>query len=188
MVAVSTNEVFDGTATGPYQESAPANPINPYGSSKRTGEQMAVRYIADKLYIVRTAWVYSPGGNNFPAKIIAAADKHGELRVVTDEIGNPTYAPDLAAAIVELIQTRTYGIYHFTNAGYCSRYDFAKEILRQSDREGIPVHPITLTDYPRSSTVPPFAPLANINGAELGIELRPWQEALQAYFKEAGVT
>jgi len=128
MVAVSTNEVFDGTATRPYQETDPTNPINPYGSSRRSGEQMAVRYIQDKLYIVRTAWVYSPGGNNFPSKIIAAADKHGELRVVNDEIGNPTYAPDLAAAIVELIQTRTFGIYHFTNAGYCSRYDFAKEI------------------------------------------------------------
>jgi dTDP-4-dehydrorhamnose reductase len=187
MVAVSTNEVFDGTATEPYQESDPTNPINPYGSSKRTGEQMATRYIGNKLYIVRTAWVYAPEGNNFPSKIIAAADKHGELRVVTDEVGNPTYAPDLAAAIVKLIQTRAYGIYHFTNAGHCSRFDFAQEILRQSGRENIPIHPITLADYPRPSTVPPFAPLANINGAELGIELRPWQAALQAYFEESGV-
>jgi len=187
MVAVSTNEVFDGTATRPYQETDPTNPINPYGSSRRSGEQMAVRYIQDKLYIVRTAWVYSPGGNNFPSKIIAAADKHGELRVVNDEIGNPTYAPDLAAAIVELIQTRTFGIYHFTNAGYCSRYDFAKEILRQSGREDIPIHPITLADYPRPSTVPSFAPLVNVNGTEIGIELRPWKEALQAYFEESGV-
>lgn len=184
MVAVSTNEVFAGTATEPYQETDPTNPINPYGSSKRTGEQMAARYVKDRLYLVRTAWVYSPGGNNFPAKIIAAADKHGELRVVTDEVANPTYASDLAGAIVELIQTRAYGIYHFTNAGYCSRFDFAKEILRQSGREDIPIHPITLADYPRPSTVPPFAPLANINGAELGIELRSWQEGLQAYFSE----
>jgi dTDP-4-dehydrorhamnose reductase len=186
MVAVSTNEVFDGTATKPYRETAPTNPINPYGSSKRTGEQMAARYIKDKLYIVRTAWVYAPEGNNFPSKIIAAADKQGELRVVTDEVANPTYAPDLAAAIVDLIQTRAYGIYHFTNAGHCSRFDFAQEILRQSGREDIPIHPITLADYARPSTVPPFAPLANINGAELGIELRPWQEALQAYFSEVG--
>jgi dTDP-4-dehydrorhamnose reductase len=184
MVYISSNEVFDGQADRPYREDDPPAPINPYGSSKRSGEQMASHYLRDRLYIVRTAWVFSPGGNNFPAKIIAAADKHKELRVVADEIGNPTYAPDLAEAITRLIQTHVYGIYHFTNAGHCSRYDFAKEILRQSGREHIPIHPTTLADYQRASTVPPFAPLANINGAALGIELRPWPEALQAYFEQ----
>ena len=186
MVAVSTNEVFDGTATQPYLESTPTHPVNPYGSSKQAGEQMAARYLKDRLYIVRTAWVYSLGGNNFPAKIIAAADKHGELKVVTDEVSNPTYAPDLAQAIVELISTHAYGIYHFTNSGVCSRYEFAQEILRQSGREAIPIHPITLADYPRPSTVPPYAPLANINGADQGITLRPWAEALKAYFADGG--
>jgi dTDP-4-dehydrorhamnose reductase len=184
MVYISSNEVFDGQADRPYREDDPPAPINPYGSSKRSGEQMASHYLRNRLYIVRTAWVFSPGGNNFPAKIIAAADKHKELRVVADEIGNPTYAPDLAEAITRLIQTHVYGIYHFTNAGHCSRYDFAKEILRQSGREHIPIHPTTLADYQRASTVPPFAPLANLNGAALGIELRPWPEALQAYFEQ----
>ncbi len=184
MVCVSTNEVFPGSADRPYREDDPPNPINPYGSSKRAGEQMAARYLKDRLYIVRTAWLYAPGGNNFPAKVISLADTHKELRVVTDEVGNPTYAPDLAGAIVQLIQTQAFGIYHFTNSGYCSRYDFAKEILRQRGREDIPIHPITLADYPRASTVPSFAPLVNTRGAEIGIELRPWQEALQAYFAE----
>ena len=184
MVYISSNEVFDGQADRPYREDDPPAPINPYGSSKRSGEQMASHYLRNRLYIVRTAWVFSPGGNNFPAKIIGAADKHKELRVVADEIGNPTYAPDLAEAITRLIQTHVYGIYHFTNAGHCSRYDFAKEILRQSGREHIPIHPTTLADYQRASTVPPFAPLANLNGAALGIELRPWPEALQAYFEQ----
>jgi dTDP-4-dehydrorhamnose reductase len=187
MVCVSTNEVFDGVSDRPYREDAPPHPINPYGSSKRAGEQMAARYLKDKLYIVRTAWLYSPAGHNFPAKIIAAADANKELRVVTDEVSNPTYAPDLAEAIIQLIQTNAYGIYHFTNAGYCSRYDFAKEILRLSGREDIPIQPITLADYPRPSTVPPFTPLANTRGTELGIELRPWQEALQAYFEESEI-
>ncbi|MEM7346708.1 MAG: dTDP-4-dehydrorhamnose reductase, partial [Chloroflexota bacterium] len=122
MVHISTNEVFDGTADAPYPEDAPTNPVNPYGSSKRAGEQMAARYLRNNLYIVRTAWIYGDG-QKFPAKIIAAADKFKELRVVTDEISNPTYAPDLAEAILHLVQTRTYGIYHFTNSGYCSRYD-----------------------------------------------------------------
>jgi dTDP-4-dehydrorhamnose reductase len=187
MVCVSTNEVFDGRSDRPYTEDVKPNPVNAYGSSKRAGEQMAAHYVQEKLYIVRTAWLYSAGGHNFPAKIIAAADKHGELRVVTDEISNPTYAPDLAAAIAQLIETRAYGVYHFTNAGYCSRYDFAKEVLRLSGRENVPIHPITLADYPRPSTVPPFTPLANTNGAELGIELRPWQEALAAYLEESGI-
>jgi len=186
MVYVSTNEVFDGQTGRPYNEDDPPHPVNPYGSSKRAGEQMAARYVK-KLYVVRTAWLYAPGGSNFPTKLIAAADAGKELRYVTDEISNPTYAPDLAEAIVQLIQTRAYGIYHFTNAGYCSRYDFAQEILHLSGRGDIPIHPITLADYPRPSTVPPFAPLANTKGVELGIELRTWQEALRAYFAECGV-
>ncbi|MBI1880424.1 MAG: dTDP-4-dehydrorhamnose reductase [Chloroflexi bacterium] len=185
MVYISTNEVFDGRAGQPYREEDQPNPINPYGSSKRSGEQMAARYLKTGLYIVRTAWTFSPGGNNFPAKIIAAADSGNVLRVVTDEVSNPTYAPDLAEAIAQLVQTQAYGIYHFTNTGYCSRYDFAKEILRLSGRERIPVEPITLADYPRPSTVPPFTPLANTRGPALGIELRPWQEALQVYFEES---
>ena len=183
MVQVSTNEVFDGQATAPYQETDRPAPINPYGSSKRSGEQMAAHYLKDNLYIVRTAWLFAPGGNNFPAKIIAAADKYGELKVVDDEVGNPTYAPDLAEAIARLIQTRAYGTYHFTNAGYCSRFDFAKEILRLSGREQVPLHPIKLADFQRASTVPSFAPLANTNGPRVGIELRPWPAALQAYFE-----
>jgi dTDP-4-dehydrorhamnose reductase len=185
MVYISTNEVFDGRAEQPYHEEDRPNPINPYASSKRTGEQMAARYLKTGLYIVRTAWVFSPGGHNFPAKIIAAADAGKPLRVVADEVGNPTYAPDLAQAIAQLIETGVFGIYHFTNAGYCSRYNFAKEILRLNGREHIPIEPITLAEYPRPSTVPPFTPLANTKGAELGIELRPWQEALAAYFEES---
>ncbi len=183
MLYVSTNEVFDGSAEQPYTEADTPAPINPYGSSKRSGEQMAAHYMRDRLYIVRTAWVYAPGGNNFPAKIIAAADKHGALKVVNDEIGNPTYAPDLAEAILKLIYTQAYGTYHFTNAGYCSRYDFAQEILRLSGRADIPIEPITLAEYQRASTVPPFAPLANTKGPDLGIELRSWQEGLAAYFE-----
>lgn len=183
MLYVSTNEVFDGSAEQPYSETDTPAPINPYGSSKRSGEQMAAHYMRDRLYIVRTAWVYAPGGNNFPAKIIAAADKHGALKVVNDEIGNPTYAPDLAEAILKLIYTHAYGTYHFTNAGYCSRYDFAQEILRLSGRADIPIEPIPLAEYQRASTVPAFAPLANTKGPALGIELRSWQEGLAAYFE-----
>jgi dTDP-4-dehydrorhamnose reductase len=181
MVYISTNEVFDGTATEPYHEYAQTNPINPYAQSKLIGEQIALRLV-QKLYIVRIAWAFAKGGNNFPAKIIRAADRHGKLSVVTDEVSNPTYTPDLAQAIKKLIMTGHYGTYHLTNEGICSRYEFALEILRQSDRGHIPVKPITLDEFQRVSTPPNYAPLQNNLATALGITLRSWQEALADYF------
>ena len=181
MVHISTNEVFDGTATEPYREFDSRHPINPYGASKLAAEQIAARLV-NKLYIVRISWLFAPGGNNFVGKITAAADKHGRLRVVTDEVANPTYAPDLADAIAHLIQTEHYGNYHLVNEGYCSRYEFALEILKQSGRESVPVSPITSDEFQRASRPPPFAPLCNTLGAALGITLRPWQETLSDYF------
>jgi len=180
MVYVSTNEVFDGNATEPYQESAPLNPINPYARSKAAGESF-VRETLSRFYVARTAWLYAPGGRNFPHRIIELADERGSLKVVTDEVSNPTYAPDLAQSLAELIQTGAYGTYHLVNAGYCSRYDFAREILRLSGREHVPVDGITLADFQRASTPPRFAPLANTAAAALGIRLRPWQEALHEF-------
>jgi len=183
MVYISTNEVFDGEATEPYREWDPIRPINPYGRSKAAGEWF-VRHLLTRFYIVRTAWLYAPGGRNFPHRIVQLADERGALRVVTDEVGNPTYAPDLATALAALIRTGAYGVYHFTNSGYCSRYDFAREILRLTGREHVPVEPITLDQFQRDSTPPRFAPLANTAGAALGIVLRPWQEALAEFLNQ----
>jgi dTDP-4-dehydrorhamnose reductase len=182
MVHISTNEVFDGEASEPYREWDPPHPINPYARSKAAGEWFT-RYLLNRFYIARTAWLYAPGGSNFPHRIIELADQLGRLRVVTDEVGNPTYAPDLAAALAQLIQTEAYGVYHLTNAGYASRYDFAREILRISGREKVPVEPITLDAFERDSTPPRFAPLANTAAAALGIQLRPWQEALASFIR-----
>jgi len=183
MVYISTNEVFDGTATEPYHEFSPTNPINPYAASKLAGEQIAARLVS-KLYIVRIAWAFAKGGNNFPAKIIRAADKYGELKVVTDEISSPTYVPDLVEALKKLVATEHYGTYHLTNSGICSRYDFALEILRQSGRGHVPVTPITSEGFERASTPPKYAPIQNNLAAALGITLRPWQEALADYFAD----
>jgi len=180
MVYISTNEVFDGEAREPYREWDPIRPINPYGRSKAAGEWF-VRHLLTRFYIVRTAWLYAPGGRNFPHRIVQLADERGTLRVVTDEVGNPTYAPDLAAALADLIRTEAYGVYHLTNSGYCSRYEFAREILRLTGREHVSVEPITLDQFRRDSTPPRFAPLANTAGAALGIVLRPWQEALTEF-------
>jgi dTDP-4-dehydrorhamnose reductase len=184
LVYVSTNEVFDGTATEPYREWDATNPINPYARSKAAGEWFA-RHLLTRFYITRTAWLYAPGGRNFsnPHRIIQLADERGALKVVSDEVGNPTYALDLAAAIAALIQTGAYGVYHLTNAGHCSRYDYVREVLRASGREYVPVEPITLDDFQRASTPPRFAPLANTAAAALGITLRPWRDALEGFLK-----
>jgi len=182
MVYISTNEVFDGTATEPYREWDPPHPINPYARSKAAGEWFA-RHLLTRFYIVRTAWLYAHGGRNFPHRITQLADERGALKVVTDEVGNPTYASDLADGISALIRTNAYGVYHLVNAGHCSRYDFAREVLRFSEREHIPVEPITLADFPRASIPPRFAPLANTAAAAMGVTLRPWQEALKEFLK-----
>ncbi len=184
MVYISTNEVFDGAQDSPYLELDPPRAINPYGASKLAGERF-VQMLLNRFYIVRIAWLFAPGGNNFPKKIVEVARQNGKLAVVTDEIANPTYAPDLARALARLIETRHYGIYHLTNEGATSRYDFTAQILKLAGLGHIPLTPITLADYKRDSTPPRYGALANIIAAEmLGIKLRPWQEALAAYFNE----
>jgi len=180
MVHVSTNEVFDGTLGRPYYEWEPPAPLSIYARSKVAAE-FYVRNLLNRFYIVRTAWLYAPGGNNFVTKIIAAADRLGALEVVTDEVGAPTFAPDLAQAIAALIPTGHYGFYHFTNSGICSRYDWANSILELSGRSGVAVKPITSDQWQRAAPPPLYAPIVNFSGAALGITLRPWEEALQEY-------
>jgi dTDP-4-dehydrorhamnose reductase len=182
LLAISTNEVFDGTKSEPYLEFDPANPINPYAKSKLAAEHF-VRDLTTRFYIVRTAWLYGLGGNNFVKKMINLADTNGKLRVVTDEVSSPTYTEDLITAIEQLINTGAYGIYHFTNGGACSRFEFAQKILELSGRAHIPIEPITLKDFSRPSTPPPYAPLRNFCGAHIGITLRPWQDALADYLQ-----
>ena len=179
MIQISTNEVFDGTRVGhPYDEWDQPNATSTYARSKLAGEN-AVRFYHDNVLIVRIAWLFAPGGSNFPGKICEAADKHGALKVVDDEFGNPTYAPDLAQALIALLdQKAPPGIYHITNGGSASRFEFALEALRQTGRGHIPVTPIPHTDWPRPSQPPLRALLANRAAAALGIQLRPWQEAV----------
>jgi dTDP-4-dehydrorhamnose reductase len=183
LVFISTNEVFDGTKSAPYFEFDAPHPVNPYGQSKRAGEWFAAHLTA-RFYIIRTAWLTAPGGRNFVHRIIQLADERGSLQVVTDEVANPTFVEDLAEAILRLVRTERFGVYHLTNAGYCSRYTYARRILDLSGRGHIPVEPITLAQYPRTSTPPPFAPLANTAAAALGVTLRPWEEALEAFLRQ----
>jgi dTDP-4-dehydrorhamnose reductase len=183
LVHVSTNEVFPGEPGRFYREwDATGARSGTYARSKEAAEKLVVGLMGGRFIIARTAWLYNAGGSNFVAKIVDAADKQGELRLVADEFGNPTYAPDLAAAMVQAIDSGRHGIYHFTNSGYCSRYQWALEILRLAGRGEAPVMPVSSGEWPRRTTPPPHAILLNTVGAALGINLRPWQEALAAYF------
>ncbi len=185
VVHISTNEVFDGDTKRPYLEYDSTRPINPYGYSKWYGER-AVIQTNPKHIIVRTAWLFAHGGRNFVQAILNAARDGRPLRVVTDEVANPTYTHDLVAAIVALIQTERYGIYHCVNEGFCSRYQFARYILDKAGYAHIPIEPITRYQWPRPSSPPPYSALENAAAKHLGIQLRPWQAAVDAFLAQEG--
>lgn len=177
MLHVSTNEVFPGTPGTVYREYDQPGAGSIYARSKLAGER-AVMAHHDRWMIARIAWLFSPGARSFPAKIMAAADRDGRLQVVADEIGNPTYAPDAAAAMVDLLATGRRGIYHLVNEGHASRYELAEHVLRLTGRGRIPLTPIAAEEWPRAAMPPRHAVLANQAAAALGIRLRPWQEAV----------
>lgn len=177
MLHVSSNEVFSGDHPAGYEEWMPLSPRNAYGRSKAAAE-FHVCTLLPRHYIVRTSWLYSPGGRNFIHAILKRARETGQLRVVTDEIASPTYTGDLAEAIAQLITTRQYGTYHFTNSGVCSRWEFANGIVQQAGLANVVNTPILSSEFQRPSSPPPFGILHNIAGAALGITLRPWAEAL----------
>jgi dTDP-4-dehydrorhamnose reductase len=179
LVYVSTNEVFDGAANSPYFEYDRARPINAYARSKWAGEQ-AVRELLERFYIVRVAWLFG-GARNFVRTVLRLASERDSIAMVDDEVGSPTYAPDAARAIAQLIRLPFYGTYHLVNEGSCSRMEFAAETLRLAGRDGVALIPIRLAEFKRDSTPPPFTPLRNVAAAALGVQLRPWQDALAEY-------
>ncbi len=183
MVYISTNEVFDGRSTRPYYEYDTPNPVNPYGRSKLAGEQV-VQTMLERFYIVRTAWLFGCDRENFVTKILTRARTARRLDVVVDEVGSPTYVEDLAAAVAKLIETGVYGIYHFVNSGQASRFELALKALELCGRRDVQVRPIRLAEYRRASTPPPYSVLANLAGRAIGIELRPWEEALAEYLRQ----
>lgn len=185
LLYISSNEVFDGLSGAPYREYDPPHPANPYGYSKWVGEQAVMRH-APRHYVVRIAWLFAHGGKSFPQSILSAAEAGKSLRVVNDEIANPTYSEDLADAITALMDTGRYGIYHLTNQGACSRYEFARYLLDRAGYAQTPVEAITSGEWQRASSPPPHTPLVNSAGAMIGITLRPWQEAADAWLAREG--
>lgn len=183
MMQISSNEVFDGKRNRPYYEYDAVNPINPYGYSKMVGEKAVVQ-TNPRHYVVRTSWLFAHGGRNFIHVVLGAVKAGKDLRVVVDEVANPTYNVDLADAIAQLIETKRYGIYHLTNSAYTSRYDFARYFLDKAGFERVPVGRISHHEWSRPSTPPVYTSLANLSARNLGIELRDWREAVDTFLEK----
>ena len=177
---VSTDYVFDGTATIPYKEYDACNPLGVYGKSKYVGEQLT-QTLSSKYFIVRTSWVYGEYGSNFVKTMLRLAENRDELGVVHDQVGSPTYTVDLAEFIIQLVQTEKYGIYHCTNSGTCSWYEFAQAIFEESGLH-IQVNPLTSEQYPTPAARPHYSVLDNmalkINGFS---PMRHWREGLSSF-------
>lgn len=186
MMYISTDYVFDGEGTEPWQpDCKDYAPLSVYGKTKLEGE-LAVSELLEKYFIVRIAWVFGRNGKNFVKTMLSLSKKYSEIRVVNDQIGTPTYTPDLAKLLVDMIETDKYGYYHATNeGGYISWYDFACEIFKQAGCSA-KVIPVTTAEYGLSKAKRPFnSRLDKSKLAEAGFELLPdWHDALKRYLSE----
>lgn len=183
ILQVSSNEVFDGMGKRPYYEYDTVNPVNPYGYSKMVGEN-SVREVNPRHYIVRLSWLFAHGGRNFIQTILNAAKAGKNLNVVVDEIANPTYCDDLADAISQLITTGRYGTYHLVNEGTVSRYEFARYFLEKAGFGDVELGRISRYEWSRPSQPPVYSGLANISAKQLGINMRDWRAAVDAFLEK----
>ncbi|MFH1070122.1 MAG: dTDP-4-dehydrorhamnose reductase [Candidatus Glassbacteria bacterium] len=187
MVLIGTDYVFDGQKRGPYLESDRPNPLNEYGRSKLAAEELA-RRVLPEVTIVRTAWLYGAHGESFLTKILAAVRGSETLRVVTDESGSPTWASDLAAGIVGLVESGPAGgLYHLAGGGSCSRYELAVEWFRLLGVGPVTVGKTTRLEFPTAARRPANSALASERLPALGLApLRPWQDALREFAAAEG--
>lgn len=179
----STDYVFDGRLKRPYREWDPTAPVNQYGYSKLAGEHF-VRSLCPAHLIVRTSWLFGPGGSHFVGNILARAQKDGRLQVVNDQRGSPTFTIDLAYMTLCLLEGDKRGIYHATNSGDCSWFEFAREIVSRAGIE-VEVSPIVSSDFPNAAPRPAQSVLENLSLKVDRIPLlRPWQNALAAFLND----
>jgi dTDP-4-dehydrorhamnose reductase len=180
---VSTDYLYDGTSSRPYEPTDAIAPLNVYGRSKAAGEK-AVQSYGQDWCIARTAWLFGAAGNSFPEKILKAAETRTELTVVADQIGSPTYTRDLAGAIRDLVRGEARGIVNVTNSGSCSWHEFAQETLRQAGRGAVRVLPISTAQAARLAKRPAYSVLSPASLKARNLTLRSWQEATRAYLED----
>ncbi len=178
LMTISTDYVFDGTKTSPYTPEDEPNPLNEYGKAKLAGEQ-AVRYYCPDAYIIRTSWVFGEHGQNFVYTMLKSAERKNVLKGVADQYGRPTYAPDLASFMKHVIEVRPEsGIYHFSNDEEASWYEFAVEILKNTD---VKVLPVSSEEFPQKAKRPSYSVMSLDKVKETGFYVPTWKDSLERF-------
>ena len=200
LVHISTDYVFPGTTQLPYREDDSTGPLSAYGRTKLQGEQAIIGSGCKRYFIIRTSWLYGPGGPNFVETILRLAAEREELSIVSDQVGSPTYTGDLAQAVFVLLKKANdnantiYGTYHFSDNGHCSWYDFANEIVAQAKSIGLKVttrfiKPIATDEYPLPAVRPVNSVFDKSKYQAIAEAAIPqWQQSLQIYLAERQVT
>ncbi|WP_432626460.1 dTDP-4-dehydrorhamnose reductase [Brotaphodocola sp.] len=184
LMYISTDYVFDGQGTRPWEPDDSRSPLNVYGQTKYEGE-LAVEELVEKFFTVRIAWVFGVAGKNFIKTMLRLGKERGAVSVVDDQVGSPTYTYDLARLLVDMIQTDRYGRYHATNEGFCSWYEFACEIFRQAGMDEVKVTPVSSDQFPVKAVRPANSRMSKAKLTENGFEPLPtWQDALGRFLKE----
>lgn len=189
LIHISTDFVFDGKKNKPYLETETPNPLNVYGKSKLQGE-LEIQQILNRHFIIRTSWLYSEYGNNFIKTMLRLAETRNEISVVNDQMGSPTYAGDLAKVILQLIisKTKEYGIYHYSNLGELSWFDFAKAIFEISNKN-VNLLPITTADYDTAAKRPNYSVLDKSKiVTKLNISVPSWIDSLKCVILKLVIT
>ena len=182
MMYFSTDYIFNGQGENFWKEDDEKQPLNVYGQTKYEGE-LAVQELIQKYFILRISWVFGVNGNNFIKTMLRLGKEKGAAGVVSDQIGSPTYTYDLAKLVIDMIQTDKYGIYHVTNDGLCSWYEFACEIFKQAGLD-VKVTPLTTAEYPAKAARPFNSRMSKDKLINAGFEMLPsWQDALERYLQ-----
>jgi len=184
MLAIGTDFVFAGDGGAPYAEDAPTGPISVYGASKLAGER-AVLAADETFAVARTSWIYGGAGKHFPRTVLSMVSQRGGMEVVEDEVGGPTYAPDLAEALGRLLPHRPAGVLHLANEGSVSRFALARSVVAAAGGDPAVITPTTaeafLAKYPLPARRPANSTLTNIRAAAIGVRLPPWEDAVVRY-------
>lgn len=191
LIHISTDYVFSGSKKEPYKEEDKPDPESVYGASKASGEKLIMERLK-KFFIIRTAWLYGKNGKNFVNTMLTLFTEKERIRVVNDQFGSPTYAADLAKTVIEIVNGKSeeYGIYHFTNGGETTWFDFAREIYRKGERLGIlskpcRIEPVSTDEYPTKAKRPAYSLLSKEKiKNKLNITVPHWKNSLEDYLKK----